>query len=167
MRIQFGTALDALRWAISFHGRHLLIISALMLVPSIQRFVIMSRDLPGPVATASEVLVMAARIALLVYVIRAIGPAPHAWASAKAFLRDRWPSLLITLGLLAVAFAFFDLALERVVPLVVPDDAEDTYRSVLFAVKNLTVIPFTMIWMVSVVRQAVQYDLAVSAGAAR
>ena len=62
--------------------------------------------------------------------------------------------------MLAVAFGFFDITLERVVPLMLPDGAEDTYRSILFAVKNLTVIPFTVIWMVSVARQTVQYDPA-------
>lgn len=161
MRIQLGTALEALRWAMGFHGRHLPIISALMLVPTVQRFVIMSWSLPGPVAVTSEVAVLVARIALVVYVIRGVGPVPHAWGSTKAFLHDRWPSLLITLGLLAVAFAFFDITLERLVP--VPGSAEDTYRSILFAVKNLTVIPFTVIWVVSVVRTCVQYDLAAAA----
>lgn len=155
MRTQFSTALESLRWAFSFHGRHLLIISALMVVPSVQRFVIMSWELPGPLATASEIVVMAARIGLVLYVVRGMGPAPHAWASTKAFCRERWPSLLVTLALLGIAFAIFDLMLERLVP--------DAHRSVLFAIKNLTVIPFTVIWMVSVVRTCVQYDLATAA----
>jgi hypothetical protein len=155
--------MDTLRWALAFHARHLLVISALMVVPSVQRFVIMSWELPGPVATLSEIVVMAARIALVVYVVGKVGPAPHAWASTKAFLRERWPSLLITLALLAVAFAFFDLTLERLVPLALPEAAHDAYRSVLFAVKNLTVIPFTVIWMVSIVRTCVQYDCAAAA----
>ena len=160
MRTQLATSLETLRWALAFHGRHILVVSALMAIPTVQRFVIMSWDLPGPVATVSEILVMAARIGLVLYVIGKVGPAPHAWASTKAFLRGRWPSLLITLALLGVAFAVFDLALEGL-----SDD--DTYRSILFAVKNLTVIPFTVIWMVSVVRTCVQYDLAAVAAASR
>jgi hypothetical protein len=155
--------MDTLRWALAFHGRHLLVVSALMAVPSVQRFVIMSWDLPAAVATASEVLVMAARIGLVVYVVSNIGPAPHAWASTKAFFRERWPSLLITLAMLAVAFGFFDLVLERLVPPALPESAHDGYRSVLFAVKNLTVIPATMIWMVSIVRTCVRYDRAAAA----
>jgi hypothetical protein len=112
------------------------------------------------VAAASEVIVLVARIGLVVYVVGRIGPAPHAWASTKGFVRDRWPSLLITLGLLAVAFAIFDLVLEGL-----SDD--DTYRSILFAVKNLTIIPFTVIWMISVVRTCVQYDLVEAAATSR
>jgi hypothetical protein len=160
MRTQLATSRETLRWALAFHGRHFLIVSALMVIPTVQRFVIMSWELPGPVATVSEILVMAARIGLIVYVVSTVGPAPHAWASTKGFLRDRWPSLLITLGLLALAFAVFDLTLERL-----SDD--ETYRSVLFAVKNLTVIPFTVIWMISVARTCVQYDLAETAAASR
>jgi hypothetical protein len=163
MRIQLGTSLETLRWALAYHGRHLLVITALMLVPSVQRFVIMSWTLPGPLATVSEVVVMAVRIALVIYVIRGVGPAPHAWASTKVFLRERWPSLLITLGLLAFAFGFFDVTLERLVPMAFTDDVGDTYRSILFAVKNLTIIPFTVIWMVSIVRTSVQYDIAAAA----
>jgi hypothetical protein len=167
MRTHGGTSLESLRWALAFHGRHILVVSALMAVPAAQRFVIMSWDLPDLAATASEVIVTAARIALLIYVVGKVGPAPRAWASTRAFLRDRWPSLLITVGLLLLAFAVFDLALERVVPLAVPGSAQDAYRSILFAVKNLTVIPFTMIWMVSVVRTCVQYDPAQAAAASR
>ena len=165
MRTQFATALDALRWALAFHRRHLVVISALMAVPTLQRFIIMSWDLPGALATTSEVLVMVARVGLVGYAISKVGPVPHASASAKAFLRTRWPSLLITLGLLALAFTVFDLGLERLAPLTLPADAEDTYRSILFALKNLTVIPLTMIWMVSVVRQVLRYpaDRAVTA----
>lgn len=62
-----------------------------MTLPTVQRFVIMSWDLPGPVATGSEILVMAARLGLVIYVISKVGPAPHAWASTKNFLRERWP----------------------------------------------------------------------------
>jgi hypothetical protein len=160
MRTQFATSWEALRWALAFHGRHVLIVSALMVLPGIQRFMIMSWELPGPVATLSEILVLAARIGLVVYVISKVGPAPHAWASTRMFFRERWPSLLITLGLLAVAFAVFDLALEGL-------SDGDTYRSVLFAVKNLTVIPFTVIWMISVARTCVQYDLVKAAAASR
>ena len=160
MRTQFATSWESLRWALAFHGRHFLIVSALMVLPGVQRFVIMSWDLPQLVATVSEILVMAARIGLIVYVVRRVGPAPHAWASTKAFFRERWPSLLITLGLLAIAFAIFDLTLERV-------SDGDTYRSVLFAVKNLTVIPFTVIWMISVARTCVHHDLVEAAAASR
>jgi hypothetical protein len=160
MRTQFATSWETLRWALAFHGRHFLIVSALMVLPSVQRFVIMSWELPGPVATLSEILVIAARIGLIVYVVSKVGPARNAWASTKRFFRERWPSLLVTLGLLALAFAIFDLALEGL-----SDD--DTYRSVLFAVKNFTVIPFTVIWMISIARTCVQYDLVETAAASR
>lgn len=159
MRTHVTTALAALRWALSFHRRHLAVVTALMAVPALQRFVVMSWDLPGPAAVASEVIVMAARIGLIVYVVRRIGPAPHAWRSAQAFLRQRWPSLLVTLALLTVAFVIFDVTLERIVPQAVPDAARDAYRSALFALKNLTVIPFTMIWLVAVIRQVVRHPV--------
>src|SRR5690242_17961533 len=104
MRTQLATSLDALRWAFGFHARHVVMVTALMMIPTVQRFIIMSWDLPGPWGTASEVLVLVARIVLVAYVVRRIGPAPHAWASTRSFFRERWPSLFVTVGLLAIAF---------------------------------------------------------------
>jgi hypothetical protein len=55
--------------------------------------------------------------------------------------------------LLGAAAVVFDVIPERVVIRWVPEHAQPLYWAVLLAAKNLTIIPYTMIWLVGVVRQ--------------
>jgi hypothetical protein len=56
-------------------------------------------------------------------------------------------------ALLAATFAIFSLLPDIVIAPRIPDDAQAVYLAVLLAIKNPTIIAFTMIWQVGVIRQ--------------
>lgn len=155
-------ALQPVGWAARFYARHLPLVVGLSLIPAVQRYVSVLYDLPDPVALLLEMITLAARVLLVVLIVR-LGiardpsvtqvPPPERGRNAGAFLRERWGSLAIGVCLLGAAAAFFDLFLEGVVPHRLPI-AHDTYLAWLLAVKNPTVIAFTIVWIVGVVRQA-------------
>jgi hypothetical protein len=155
------------RWALAFHARHLLLLTTLSAVPVVQRFVtqVWGDRIPGTVSLASEVLTWTARLALVVIVVRLAITADPAvpgtgtrWHNAKAFVRSHWPSLLLQYGLLMLATAVFKVVPDLALAGLAPDDEVHIYRGWLLAVKNLTVIPFTVIWLVGAVRQAIMFD---------
>lgn len=54
----------------------------------------------------------------------------------------------------AALFAVAELVPDRVIAHRIPDAAQDTYWATLLAIKNVTVIAFSMIWQIGAVRQA-------------
>ncbi len=150
-------ALEVPRWAGRFYLRHWAVVVGLSLVASAQRLVVVEWGdlLPGGVALASEVVVMAARVLLVVVIWRLAtrGERP-AWSAARSFATRHWPSLVWQGVLLAVAFLVFDVGTEQVVGGLLPESARQTYLAVLLFVKNPTVIAFTLVWWVGLVRQA-------------
>jgi hypothetical protein len=158
------TALEVPRWAVGFYRRHLLLVVGISAIPAAQRFIAQrwAAQLPAVAGVAGELVTGAARLALVAVVVRLAIladerlrrlPADDAWRRVRRFARARWPSLAVQGLLLATAVLVFDVVPERVVARWVPADAEATYWAVLLGVKNLTVIPLTMIWWVGTVRQ--------------
>lgn len=149
-------AFDLPRWALAFHRRHLVLVTALSLVPAGQRVVsqLWADHLPGSAQIGSEVLTEAARLALLVVVWRLSRDRPPPAAGA------RWRGLLAQAGLMLLALAVFRGVPEAVRAYAVPANAQHTYEAVLLGAKNLTVIPFTIIWLVGAVRQALPVKTA-------
>ncbi|MFT7841316.1 hypothetical protein Q5530_34720 [Saccharothrix sp. BKS2] len=141
-------ALEVPRWAARFYLRHWPVVVGLSLVASVQRLVAVNRGLPGVAGFASEVVVLAARIALVVVVWRLAvrGERPR-WAAARAFASHHRRSLLWQGAMLTAAFLVFDVGLESL-------GSSPTYLAVLLFVKNPTVIAFTVVWWVGIVRQA-------------
>jgi hypothetical protein len=64
----------------------------------------------------------------------------------------RLPAIALQSTLLVGLFVLADLVPEQLVPALTP--VGPLYWATLLAVKNLTVIPFTMIWLIGAVRQA-------------
>lgn len=164
MSTQVRAAVHVIAWTLAYYRRHVVLITALSSVPAAQRFAtqLWGDDLPRPVGAASEAVTAGARLLLVYLVIRmailAEPPPPGGRGrSARAFLRRHWPSLLVQWGLLLLATVVFDVVPEQVLPRWIPADAEAVYFAVLLAIKNLTVIPFTMVWLVGAVRQVVTY----------
>ncbi|MGM1062955.1 hypothetical protein [Saccharothrix sp. Mg75] len=159
---ELSLALDVLRWAAGFYLRHWRWVVGLSLVASAQRLVVVTRDLPPGLALASEVLVAGVRVALVVLVWRVAvrGERPD-WAGARAFARRHWPSLGWHVVLMAAAALVFDVGLEGAGALL-PEAWRRTYLAVLLFLKNPTVIAFTVLWWVGVVRQAALGGAAVS-----
>jgi hypothetical protein len=159
---QVQSALDVLRWALSFHRRHLVLVTALSLVPGGERVAVQVWDLSGVAAVAAELVTEVARLVLIVVVARMAilaEPAPPGgrWHSVRVFLGERRPSLFVQWGLLMAISAVTVLIPNLVLSRWIPDGAERWYWAGLLAVKNVTIIPFTMIWMVGAVRQAMRH----------
>ncbi|MDU0288655.1 hypothetical protein [Saccharothrix longispora] len=151
---ELSLALDVLRWAAGFYLRHWRWVAGLSLVASVQRLAVVGGWLPPGPALASEVLVAGVRIALVVLVWRVAlrGERPD-WPGARAFARRHWPSLGWHLVLMSAAALVFDVGLEAAGALL-PEAWRQTYLAVLLFAKNPTVIAFTVLWWVGVVRQA-------------
>jgi hypothetical protein len=77
------------------------------------------------------------------------------WARWRDFADAHWPSLVVQGGLVMAATLVFGFGLEDVVGGMLAESARQTYLAVLLFVKNPTVIAFTFVWMVGVVRQMV------------
>jgi len=153
MSSEWQLAVEVPRWAWRFYRRHLALVVGLSLVGSVQRFVVVTwtDEIPHPVALASEALVLAARLLLVVAVWRLATPKGRpSWTHARTFTREHWPSLVFQAGLVMAAALVFDIGLESVGDLL-PDPR--TYLAVLLFVKNPTIIAFTTVWLVGVVRQ--------------
>lgn len=162
------TALAVPRWAVGFYVRHLPLVVGISAIPAAQRFVAQrwADELPAVAGAPGELVTGAARLALVAVVVRLAIladedlrrlPADDGWRRIRRFARAGWPSLAVQVLLLAAAVLVFDVVPERVVTRWVPADAEAGYRAVLLAVKNLTVIPLTMIWWVGAVRQMLRH----------
>lgn len=153
LRNEWRLACEVPRWAWRFYRRHLAVIVGLSLIPSVQRLVVVNWDehIPGPVAVASEVVVAAVRLVLLgVIWCLAVPRGPLRWGT---FASEHWPSLVIQGGLLAAAALVFNTGLDEVVRGLLPEHVQQTYLAVVLFVKNPTIIAFTFVWMVGMVRQ--------------
>ncbi|WP_433265214.1 hypothetical protein ACQPZF_37275 [Actinosynnema sp. CS-041913] len=147
-------ALAVPKWAWRFYLRHLPVIVGLSLIPSAQRLVAVNWGMPDGLALASEVVVTAARVALVAVIAwLALRGERLSWERFTAFASAHWRSLVWQGVLLSVAFLLFDVALETVVGGLFPAEARPTYLAVLLFVKNPTVIALTFVWWVGLVRQ--------------
>lgn len=146
MHKEWQLAVAVPRWAWRLYRRHWPVIAGLSLIPSIQRLVVVNWDKDIP---ASELLVALVRLVLLVTIWRLAGPTGRL---RLTFVKEHWPSLVIQGGLLTLAALIFDVGLEGVGHLL-PENARRTYLAVLLFVKNPTIIAFTFVWLVGIVRQ--------------
>ena len=154
MRTELKLALEVPVWTWRFYLRHLPVIVGLSLVASLQRLVAVNWGIPGPLAVASEVVVMAVRLLLLVVIWRlAMRDTPWRWSNLPAFAHRHWRSLVLQGVLVSVAFLIFDVVAENVVAGLLPHDAQPVYLGVLLFVKNPTVIALTFVWWVGLARQ--------------
>jgi hypothetical protein len=163
-RTHLRLALEPPRWALAFYARHLLLVAGLSLVPAVERFgvALWGDALSTPSRVALEVLAQGARVVLIVLVVRVAilkdervraGRQLGDGRRVRAFLDHRWPGLLWQGALLLALFAVFSVVPEQVVPLWIPASGQDLYWALLLAVKNVTVIAVTLVWMVGAVRQ--------------
>ena len=170
------TAVAVPRWALGFYGRHAAWVVGISLIPSLQRFVAVSGRAPALGGAPGEVITAAARLLLVALVVRtSVTRDPEVARLSdeerrqrtSAFLRRNWPSLLVQLVLLGAAGLLFDVVPEQFVAPSISAAARPTYTAVLLAVKNPTVIAFTMIWLVGAYRQTVVHEDTSPSTAAR
>lgn len=158
-------SVGALRWALSFYGRHLVLVLGLSLVASLQRFVTVSGLVPGgPLAAgAGEGLTAAARVVLviaaLVLMLRELHPPVRSlragWHRFEAGLEGQVGAFLLQFVFLALAFAFFDLVPTWAVSSLAAEEHQDLVTAIVLAVKNPTVIALTFLWLIGLARHFV------------
>ncbi|MBB5805855.1 hypothetical protein F4560_005623 [Saccharothrix ecbatanensis] len=149
-------ALEVPRWAGRFYLRHWPVVVGLSLIASVQRLVVVNwaDEVPSGVAFASEVVVMAARVLLVVAIWRLATRGERLrWNNFTAFATRHWPSLVWQGVFLTAAFLVFDLGAEQGIGGLLPEAARQTYLAVLLFVKNPTVIAFTVVWWIGLIRQ--------------
>lgn len=153
-------------WAARFFLHHAGLILTISLVAAAQRAVsqLWGDQLPGGISLIGEIVTAAARILLFVIVFYLAIAAEEklqgvdgkeAARRAGRFARDHWRSLLVQVGLLLLAVIIFDRIPEAVIAPRISEEAQPIYWASLLAVKNLTIIPFTLIWQIGILRQMV------------
>ncbi|MGW6447367.1 hypothetical protein [Lentzea sp. NPDC055074] len=161
---EWRLALEVPRWTWHCYTRHFWLVVGLSLVASVQRLVTVNwtDEIDPALATASELVVLAARILLVVLVWRiATAGLTLRWGAGREFARRHWPSLVWQVVFLGVAFAVFEVLAEHVVSALLPPEARQTYLAVLLFLKNPTVIALTFLWWIGVVRQVFRADALV------
>jgi len=145
-----------------FFGRRYPVMFAFGVGVSVQRLISVAYpDLWPPAAgVAGETFTLTARLLFLGWVARALlrqpGLTTHAPRRLSAFARRDWPVLVGHLVLLAAATLVFNAVLEGGGAALLPESARPTFLAWVLAVKNVTVIPFTLVWLVMMVRDALR-----------
>jgi hypothetical protein len=160
-----GLGLEVLREAWDQYRRHLVPIVALSLVGSAERAFVQyaGAGLPTWADIVLELLVWGCRVLLVGLLVRWILIADGRLRGvrlrsglrrlARYARRHRWALALQLVGF-AAAFLVLDTIPDLVIAPLVPAAAGPTYWAVLLAVKNPTVIAFTLVWEIALLRQA-------------
>jgi len=147
--------------AFSFTARHYVVVLALGGLASLQRFLAVGGDerfawaggVPGEVFTG------VVRVLFLVWVVRTMfAGAGVSWSQAgprlSAFAGSHAP-MLVASGVALVLLTLVAKGIPDGIAATLDGDARATFQSWELAIKNVTVIPFTMIWMTAIARVAV------------
>jgi hypothetical protein len=147
------------------YRRHLVPVVGLSLVGSAQRALVqfVGGDLPPSAALALEGVTWGCRVLLVVLLwrwiiggderLRGVGP-PEGLRRLGRYARRHWPALLLQLAGLGAAALAFDALPDLLIAPLVPAAAQPVYWAVLLAVKNPTIIAFTVVWYLALVHQA-------------
>jgi hypothetical protein len=158
-------AAEVLREAWRQYRDHLVPILGLSLVGSVQRAFVQyaGAGLPGWAGVALEVLVEGCRVLLVVLLVRWVLVADRRLRGLRIgagfrrvvrFARRHPRALALQLVGFAAAFLVLDTIPDLAIAPLVPASAQPTYWAVLLAVKNPTVIAFTLVWEVALLHQA-------------
>lgn len=148
----------AARWALHCYRRHFVLVFGLSVIPSGQRFLVVNYDVDPVLAVGSEILVALVRLLLVVLVVRimlrelaAAGiDRRAAWSRLRAGIDTRRTAFWSQWAVLALAFTVFDVIPTLIVDTAVPAADRDTVTAVMLAVKNPTIIVFTMLWLIGI-----------------
>ena len=72
---------------------------------------------------------------------------------AMRFARDQWPGLVLQLGMFLGVAVVFKVVPDFVIAPMIPPDWSRIYWAGVLALKNPTIIAFTMVWIVGTLRQ--------------
>ncbi|MBM6403562.1 hypothetical protein JQN72_04800 [Phycicoccus sp. CSK15P-2] len=151
-------ALEPLHWSAAFYRRHWPLVAGLSVLVSAERAADQLTGLPQPAAEIATTLV---RLALVAYVVVHGVSRDPTWRAASQRPRPsalglyrRHPGLVPWhLALLATGLVVFDVVPDLLVRTMVAPGDQALAWAVLLAVKNPTVIAFSLLWTVALVRQ--------------
>ena len=160
-----GSAGQTVRSALTLFIRAYPVVFVFGAIASVQRFVSVSYgdQLSTPLLIGGEVLTAGVRIGFLIWVYRRLIRSDRrlrllpfgAWSPALARFSRSHPRVIVGhVLLLCLALVVFKVGFDVAIPAVFPDMNGDTYLSWVLAIKNVTIIPLTMIWLVAAVRDA-------------
>jgi hypothetical protein len=160
-----GLAAEVLREAWRQYRDHLVPIVGLSLIGSVERAFVQfaGAGLPGWAAVALEVVVEGGRVLLVVLLVRWVLVADRRLRGVRLgagarrvarYARRHWRALVLQLVGFAGAFLVLDTIPDLAIAPLVPTTAQPVYRAVLLAVKNPTVIAFTLVWELALLHQA-------------
>ncbi|GAA4914063.1 hypothetical protein LX16_5257 [Stackebrandtia albiflava] len=152
---------SAFNWALRFYVRHLPLVVGVSLIPSVQRFWLVSEGdrVGAPLAVGTEVVAEGTRVVLVWLLLRlAFRGDPllrpltvrRRWRLLTDFIDRHLVAFLTQFVVLAAAFVVLDLLPNTAIATLVPADDRDTVTAVVVAAKNPTVIAMTFIWMIGV-----------------
>ncbi|MCK9795294.1 hypothetical protein M1843_16200 [Isoptericola sp. 4D.3] len=146
--------------ALSFTARHYPVVLALGVLASAQRFLSVGGDdrfawaggLPGELFTA------AVRLLFLAWVVRALfAGSDLPWSQVGPRLTrfvDGHTAMLVASGALLVLLTVVAKVIPDAIAGAIDDGSRATFLAWELAIKNVTVIPFVMVWMTTVARVA-------------
>lgn len=162
MLVHWKKSVATLSWTWRFVAGHIPLVLGLGAIAGAERAVSQLWEAPGVLPFLLEALTWGSRIFLVLVVIRLGVVADGRFSRRRidpnvtCFLADHWQSWVLNGILLVIAFVVFSL------PELWGNGLRGSERAVFFAVllgiKNLSVIPLTFVWMVSIARQAVLYE---------
>ena len=134
-----------------FFARHYLIVLAFGGLASIQRFLAVSGDAAWAAGVGGEVFTAAVRLAFIAWAVRRLlRDRPVAWVGAtarwSAWNSRHWPTVLASMAFLLVLTVVLKVLPDALAGRVGGIDVS-TWLAWELAIKNVTVIPFTMLWM--------------------
>ena len=132
-----------------FFARHYPVALAFGALASAQRFLSVSGTADWAGGAGGEIFTAVARIAFVAWAAATLlrGTAwQDAGARWAAWNTRNWPTVLATMGLLALFLVVFKVIPDALAGRVGGIDRE-TWLAWELAIKNITVIPFTMLWM--------------------
>ncbi len=144
-------AVEILAEAGRFFARHYPIVFAFGALASIQRFLAVSGGAEWAGGVGGEIFTAAARIAFVIWFVRRmLRDRPVEWSGAgarwSAWNSKNWTAVLVTMGFLILFMVVFKVVPDSMAGQVGGID-RSTWLSWELAIKNVTVIPFTMVWM--------------------
>ncbi|WP_163542531.1 hypothetical protein [Occultella kanbiaonis] len=168
----WGEAIRVFGASGGFFIRHYPIVFAFGAVASVQRFLAVGGDERHAWAggVGGEVVTAAVRVLFLAWAIRrAFADTDVPWSEVGARLGrfvDGRTGVLLASAALLVALTIVAKVIPDAIGASLDASAQATYQSWELAIKNVTVIPFTMVWLTMLARHAatVPATAAVTAG---
>jgi len=154
-------AMGTLQAALGLYARHIVLLTALSLPPALARVALFLEApwMAGPMGGWVELMVGGFRFALLFAAFRLVWPQGLAgleagMAGGALLRRIAWPAVAWQVVLLVLVPLILNLAAGLLAGLVTGEPREQ--NAILFALKNLFVIPFWMVHLLVAIRTAIQ-----------